>query len=120
MALQFYPHFFESIREVLDDVKKCGTWPTTFVSGPSAGLPVHWHADAVHAYIMEGFTDFLDGESGIRTPVRAGDKIVVPAGTLHAEGAVEECVVYILALPKPLPPDQFLAMHDPEDLKTRE
>ena len=118
MAVEYYPQFFSSRLEVLDDVKANNTWPTTFVSGPSDGLHVHWHSDEVHAYIMEGETDFLDAESGERTAVRAGDKIVVPAKTLHAEGAVRDRVVYILALPDALPPDEFLAMHDPEDLAT--
>jgi len=116
MDLQIYADFFESRADVLDDVKKNGTWPTTFVSGPSEGLHVHWHSDEVHAYIMEGETDFLDAKSGSRTPVKAGDKIVVPAKTLHAEGAVQERVVYILALPQPLPPEEFLAMHEPDEL----
>ncbi|WP_133470281.1 hypothetical protein [Paraglaciecola marina] len=116
MALQFYSDFFKSTADVLEDVIKNDTWPTTFVSGPSEGLHVHWHLDEVHAYIMEGETDFLDAKSGIRTPVKAGDKIVVPARTLHAEGAVLKRVVYILALPQPLPPEEFLAMHEPDTL----
>ena len=117
MAVEFYPQFFASRSEVLDDVKANDTWPTTFVSGPSDGLHVHWHSDEVHAYIMEGETDFLDAASGKRTAVKAGDKVVVPAKTLHAEGAVKSRVVYILALPAPLPPDRFLAMRDPEELQ---
>lgn len=117
MGLRFYSGFFNSTADVLDDVKKNGTWPTTFVSGPSEGPDVHWHKDEVHAYIMEGETDFLDGESGIRTPVKAGDKIVVPARILHAEGAVQERVVYILALPRPVMADEFLAMHEPDELE---
>ena len=116
MAVEFYPQFFTSRHEVLDDIKTNGTWPTTFVSGPSDGLHLHWHSDEVHAYIMEGVTDFLDAESGKRTPVKAGDKVIVPARTLHAEGAVEDRVVYILALPDALPPDEFLTMRDPEEL----
>ena len=86
MAVQICPDFFESLANVLEDIKKHGTWPTTFVSGPSEGFHVHWHSDEVHAYIMEGETDFLDAKSGRRTPVKPGDKIVVPAQTLHAEG----------------------------------
>lgn len=100
----------------MDDIKSNGTWPTTFVSGPSDGLHLHWHSDEVHAYIMEGETDFLDAESGKRTEVKTGDKIVVPARTLHAEGAVKDRVVYILALPDALPADEFLTMHDPKEL----
>ncbi len=116
MALSFHSAFFRSAGEVLDDIKANGTWPTTFVSGPSDGLPVHWHSDEVHAYIMEGETDFLDASTGERTPVKAGDKIVVPARTLHAEGAVASRVVYILALPEPRLPDDFLAMHEAKEL----
>ena len=115
MGLQFYPNFFGTNAEVLVDVKKNATWPTTFVSGPSEGLQIHWHSDEVHAYIMEGETDFLDAKSGSRTEVKAGDKIVIPAKILHAEGAIQKRVVYILALPQPLLPEDFLAMHDPED-----
>ena len=59
---------------------------------------------------------FTDESSGQRTPVTAGDKIVVPAKTLHAEGAVKDRVVYILALPLPLTGDKFLAMHEPNEL----
>ena len=73
--------------------------------------------DEVHAYIVDGDTDFLDAETGKRTAVTTGDKIVVPARTLHAEGAVKDRVVYILALPDALPPDEFLAMRDPEELE---
>ncbi|PHR93683.1 MAG: hypothetical protein COA69_03350 [Robiginitomaculum sp.] len=116
MSLQFFTGFFETTADVLDDIKANGTWPTTFVSGPSEGLPVHWHSDEVHAYIMEGETDFFDEASGKRTSVAAGDKIIVPAKTLHAEGAVKDRVVYILALPQPVPGDEFLMMHEPDKL----
>lgn len=118
MAIEFYPQFFSNRNDVLDDVKSNGTWPTTFVSGPSDGLQLHWHSDEVHAYIMEGETDFLDAESGRRTAVRTGDKIIVPARTLHAEGSVKDRVVYILALPDALLPGDFLAMHDPQELES--
>lgn len=117
MSLEFYKAFFNSTAMVLDDVKRNGTWPTTFVSGPSEGLHVHWHKDEVHAYIMEGETDFLDAKSGVRTRVETGDKIVVPSKTLHAEGAVLDRVVYILALPRPVLPDEFLAMYNPEEIE---
>jgi mannose-6-phosphate isomerase-like protein (cupin superfamily) len=116
MSVKYYHQFFSSKNQVMDDIKKNGTWPTTYVSGPAEGPPVHWHADEVHAYIMEGETDFLDQQSGVKTPVGAGDKIVVPARTLHAEGGIKERVVYILALPQPRLPEEFLAQEDPNDL----
>ena len=110
MSLKFYKNFFSNIEDVLADISRNNTWPTTFVSGATDSPPVHWHKDEVHAYIMEGETDFLDAETNKRTPVSAGDKIVVPAGNLHAEGAIKDRVVYILALPEPRLPEEFLAM----------
>jgi mannose-6-phosphate isomerase-like protein (cupin superfamily) len=116
MGLEIHAQCFTSMDEVLADVARNGTWPTTFVSGPSAGLPVHWHDHDVHAYVMEGETDFLDVESGRRLAVRQGDKVIVPARTLHAEGPVVDRVVYVLAVPEPLPSRVFLAMHEPGEL----
>ncbi len=49
-------------------------------------------------------------------PLKQGDKVVVPAKVLHAEGAVQERVVYILALAQPLLSEDFLAMHNPDEL----
>lgn len=116
MGITVQRRFFRSKDDVLKDVRMNNTWPTTFVSGPSPGLDVHWHSEDVHAYIMEGETDFLDAESGERLPVTGGDKVIVPARTLHAEGAVKDRVVYILALPVPLPPEEFLKMRPADNL----
>lgn len=117
MSLKFHHKYFSSLSEVMDDVNRNGTWPTTFVSAPSPGAEPHWHSEEVHAYIMEGETDFLDVTTGARTNVSAGDKVVVPARSLHAEGAVKDKVVYILALPEALGPDDFLKMRAPSDLQ---
>ena len=114
MGLQLQRGAFTSLAEVMDDVKAAGQWPTTFVSPPSEGLPVHWHAHEVACYIMEGETDFLDAESGERIAVGPGDKLVIPAGALHAEGPVKDKVVYILATPTPLGRKEFLAMQTGE------
>ncbi len=114
--LTIHKRFFESRAEVLEDLKSTGFWPTTFVSGPSPGLDVHWHSEDVNAYVMEGETSFLDAESGERHSVGVGDKIVVPARALHAEGEVPERVVYIIAVPEAMLPDDFLVLRPPEDL----
>ena len=58
MGLTVEKAFFANLSDVLDDVKSNGTWPTTFVSGPSKGLPEHYHDYEVHAYVMEGETWF--------------------------------------------------------------
>ena len=116
MSLAIQKGFFDGKGQALDDIRKTGTWPTTFVSGQSGGRPVHWHDDEVHVYVMEGETSFLDERSGQRTPVQPGDKITVPARCLHAEGRVEEQVVYIIALPGPRTPETFLVERPPEEL----
>lgn len=116
MSLVYHHGFFRTPADVLDDVKANGTWPTTLVSGPSDGREPHWHAEEVHAYIMEGETDFLDAETGARTPVKAGDKIVVPARAGHAEGPVKDRVVYIIAVPEPLDHEEFLKPRPLEEL----
>jgi len=116
MGVEIRKRFFKDRAAVLDDLKVTGFWPTTFVSGPSPGLEVHWHSHDVHAYVVEGRTSFMDGESGKRHSVGPGDKIVVPLRTLHAEGEVTDRVVYIIAAPEALPPDEFLKRHDPDDL----
>ena len=118
MSVKFHHQFFSSLSEVMEDVQRNGTWPTTFVSPPSAGLDPHWHSEEGHAYIMEGETDFLDAGTGVRTTVVAGDKVIVPARTLHAEGAVKDKVVYILALPEALDSESFLKMREPNDLQS--
>ena len=99
MALDIRKHFFETRSEVMHDLAKTGFWPTTFVSPESPELPIHWHDVEVHTYVLEGETYVVDGETGEPIPVGAGDKLVLPAGTLHAEGVVAERVVYIVALP---------------------
>ena len=115
MGLRVEKAFFANLSDVLDDVKSNSTWPTTFVSGPSKGLPEHWHDYEVHAYVMEGDTWFVDGDTGKRLDGTQGDKVVMPGKAWHAEGEVENKVVYIVAIPEPLMNRDFLAMRTDED-----
>jgi hypothetical protein len=41
MAMSVYKGFFSSREEVMDDLKKTGHWPTTYVSEPSDELPMN-------------------------------------------------------------------------------
>ena len=117
MGLKVHKGFFERRDQVWDDLEKTGFWPTTFVSEPGPPLAVHWHELEVHGYVLEGETWFLDAASGVRHDVAAGDKVVVPARTLHAEGETTGNVVYIIALPEPGPFDPFLEQLPPEALE---
>ena len=89
---------FSSKEEVLREIAEMGWYPTTYVSGRMDELPPHWHDFDNVGFVIEGSTYVID-ETGERVPLGAGDKLVIPRGAVHAEGAVEERTVYIVALP---------------------
>ena len=115
MAVQIHKQFFSDLAGALEDIGKHGFWPTTYVSDASPAVPTHWHDCDVHGYLLEGQSWVLDGESGERLDVVAGDKLVIPAGCLHAEGENTERVVYLVALPEPRPFHTFLKTYAPDD-----
>lgn len=115
MSVQVLKQFFATKEQALEDIVKTSFWPTTFVSEASPPLDVHWHDTDIHGYVIEGHTWVLDSESGERLQVAEGDKLIIPAGTLHAEGETRERVVYIVAVPDPRPVFEFLKMHAPDD-----
>lgn len=88
-------NFFTTRDEVFDDLKRSGHWPTTYVSDASPELPLHWHDLDVSGYVISGNTYVLD-EQGNRHELAPGDKLEIPAGSLHAEGAVTDTVTYIV------------------------
>ncbi|MEM8500760.1 MAG: cupin domain-containing protein [Pseudomonadota bacterium] len=96
--MQVIHNFFTSKDEVLDDIKKLDLWPTVYVSDRMDELPLHWHDVDNCGYVMEGRSYILN-ENGERIPLQAGDKLHIPAGALHAEGSVEERIVYIVGIP---------------------
>lgn len=117
MALEILKNYFTSKDEVLEDVLKTGFWPTTFVSHASPELPVHWHDFDVQGYVLEGETYLVDGETGERVPFQTGDKLILPRGTLHAEGEVTGRMVYIVAMKEPSNLDVLLHMRRPDELE---
>ena len=103
MALQPGPmkvihNFFSTKSEVLADLDKLDLWPTTYVSERMEELPLHWHDVDNCGYVLAGSSYVLD-ENGERVPLGPGDKLVIPAGAIHAEGEVTERIVYIVGLP---------------------
>ena len=90
-------NFFTSKSEVLADIDKLDLWPTVYVSDRMEELPLHWHDVDNGGYVMEGKSYVLD-ENGSRVELSAGDKLVIPAGAVHAEGEVTERMVYIVGL----------------------
>ncbi len=95
-------NYFETRSDVMDDIRKTGFWPTTFLSGRSPELPVHYHDYDIIGYVIEGETYLLD-EDEQRVPIGPGDRLVIPKGAWHAEGEVNEKVVYIVTVNEAVP-----------------
>lgn len=117
MALQPGPmqvlhNYFATKEEVLEEIKCLDLWPTTYVSERMDELPLHWHDVDNHGYILEGRSYLLD-ENGEQVEIGPGDKLVIPAGALHAEGQVKERMVYIVGINKAANLFEALTMHDP-------
>lgn len=89
---------FSTKAEVLDEIKALDLWPTTYVSERMGELPLHWHDVDNHGYVLEGRSYVLD-ENGARVELGPGDKLLLPAGAVHAEGEVTERMVYIVGIP---------------------
>ena len=103
---------FSTMQEALADITSQGLWPTTYISTPSPELPVHWHDGDIQGYLVKGETYILDGNNE-RIDLSAGDKLILPAGSLHAEGTITDEVVYIVGLADCRPFAHALQMLDP-------
>ncbi len=113
MAMTVHKNFFSTKEEVYQDLMKTGFWPTTYVADHLDELPLHWHDGETHGYVMEGSTYILD-EDGNKITIEKGDKLELPARTVHAEGEIREKVVYIVALPGPVNFMEFFELKDPK------
>lgn len=105
--------YFTDRRQVMEDVRDSGYWPTTFVSNRSPELPIHHHDHDIIGYVMEGETYVLD-EDGDRIEIGPGDRLVIPKGARHAEGEVTDRVVYIVSLKEPVPLMEGLLPREPD------
>ena len=81
MGIIIEKNFFNGLADALDDIKKTGFWPTTFILPAGYRKHVHWHSYDVNIYVMEGESSFYDDQSGQTHSVTVGDKITVPAKT---------------------------------------
>ena len=115
--MQILRNHFSNKEEVLEEIKNLDLWPTTYVSERMEELPLHWHDVDNHGYVLEGRSYLLD-ENGEQVSIGPGDKLVIPAGALHAEGKVTERMVYIVGINKAANLFEALTMHDPQSSDT--
>ena len=90
-------HFFKTKEDVEADVIKNGFKSRPLTSPVTENeLPFHYHPVDIVTYALAGKTYFLTGD-GEKLQVEAGDKVIIPAGAPHAEGAVIEQMQYIVS-----------------------
>lgn len=105
---------FSSKEEALADLSELDLWPTTYVSERGEELPLHWHDVDNCGYVLDGHGYVLDGD-GERIELGPGDKLVLPAGAVHAEGEMTERMVWIVGISTPENlMDALLPLRDPE------
>ena len=97
--MQVVHNFHTTKAEVLADIAALDLWPTTYVSERMGELPLHWHDVDNVGYVLEG-SSYVVNEVGEHIPLGAGDKLVLPAGAVHAEGTVTDRMVYIVGISK--------------------
>ena len=98
--MQVIHNAFTTKEEVLADIARLDLWPTTYVSERMEELPLHWHDVDNCGYVLEG-SSYVLNEEGERVELGPGDKLVLPAGAVHAEGEVTEKMVYIVGISRP-------------------
>lgn len=105
---------FTTKEEAMQDLAAQDLWPTTYVSERMGELPLHWHEVDNCGYVLEGSSYVLD-EHGNRVELGPGDKLVLPAGAIHAEGEVTDRMVYIVGISEPANLlDALLPLNSPE------
>lgn len=112
--MQVIKNAFTTKAEALADLSELDLWPTTYVSERMEALPLHWHDVDNCGYVLEGSSYVLDAD-GQRIELGPGDKLVLPAGAIHAEGKVTARMVYIVGISKPANLfDALLPLRDPQ------
>ena len=111
--MQVIKNAFSTKAEALAEISRLDLWPTTYVSERMEELPLHWHDVDNCGYVLEGSSYVLDAD-GKRIELGPGDKLVLPAGAVHAEGKVTERMVYIVGISKAANLfDALLPLRDP-------
>ena len=116
MSLVVRKGHFSGLSGALEDIVEKNLFPTTYTTDHATAANLHWHAEDVLVYLVRGRSSFLDAD-GNEHQIQAGDLITIPAGTLHAEGAVNEPIVMLIGLVEAVPMDQFLVQRDRDELK---
>ena len=105
--------FYKKIDKdrIAEEVEREGFDPVCITDPPARVYSSHHHAETKRLVFLGGTMEVTVGD---RTyDCKPGDKLIIPAGALHAEGQVQDPVTYIVTLRDPEPFLQALRMLDP-------
>ena len=100
--------FFSRRADVFNDLASTGFWPLTLVTNQSTTQPPHYHDLDSHAYIMEGKVVIKDVTKQTSYDLEPGDKVIIPAYTVHLEMESSSRVIYIISIPEARRLKEFL------------
>ncbi len=96
-AASVIKRFFRTKQEAVADINTEGFWPISWIDGPGETYAAHYHRSDERLYLVEGTMDFEDVSGGCRHRLEPGDKLVLPAGTVHRT-TTREGATYIIAV----------------------
>lgn len=115
MSIQIQRNCFEGLAGAMGSLQASQLWPTTYCTDQATAAEPHWHSEDVHGYVVEGNFHLHDAD-GQKHDLVPGDKFLVPAKTLHAEGEINSQVTLIIGISEPLGADRFLLPREPSTL----
>lgn len=97
MELRVTPRYFKEKREAIREISEAGWWPVSWRDAPGEVYEPHKHDADQTLYLVEGSLELeVDGK---RHSLHPGDKLELPAFTVHSAMAPSGAV-YIIGLPK--------------------
>jgi quercetin dioxygenase-like cupin family protein len=89
--------FFRTKQEAIADINAEGFWPISWVDGPGETYAPHYHRGDERLYLVSGSMEFEDVGEGKVYRLEPGDKLSLPAGTVHRT-VTREGAAYIIAV----------------------
>ena len=92
-----FPRHFQGQEQAVAEIIKEGYRPVSWTDEPNASYEPHRHEDDETLYILAGSMDFTDLETGKTHHLEPGDKLFLPANTLHSANT-REGTTYIMGI----------------------
>ncbi len=90
---------FHSKEDAIREIVETGWWPLSWRDAPGEVYEPHKHDADQTLYLVEGGLEFEDVAEGVVHHLEPGDKLELPAFTVHAVKAPKGAV-YVVGMPK--------------------